>query len=53
MEGEDRPEGDFGQQLGGASPTPPKGRELSMKCMMTSLTVTPPLDVPLIIRLMS
>lgn len=35
------------------SPTPANGKELSMKCMITSLTVTPPLDVLSIIRLMS
>lgn len=35
------------------SPTPPKGKELSTKCMITSLTVTAPLDVPSIICLTS
>ena len=34
----------------GHLPTPPKGRELSVKCMITSLAVTPPLDVLSIIR---
>lgn len=37
----------------GHSPTPPKGSELRVKCMITSLAVTPPLDVPSIIRLTS
>lgn len=35
------------------SPTPPKGKELSVKCMITSLTVTAPLAVPSIICLTS
>lgn len=34
-------------------PTPPKGKELTVKCMMTSLPVTPPLEVSSITRLIS